>query len=199
MQQAERGVTTDLGLLGIRVVAGGLLAGHGAQKLFGLFGGPGIAGTTGMMEALRLQPATTWAYIAGGSEFGSGLLTALGLAYPLAPLAMFGPMLTAWITVHAGKPIWAMAGGAELPLLNLATAEGLALTGPGRFSLDEVLGIKIPTPVIVLFGAGVVGGIGASLLMRTPPPQIVEDVARDELQAGDAAAASYDDAERAAG
>src|SRR5919202_1884270 len=182
--QTERSVATDLGLLGIRVVSGGLLAGHGAQKLFGLFGGHGIPGTAGMMDALGLQPAQTWAYIAGASEFGSGLLTALGLAYPLAPLAMFGPMITAWVTVHAGKPIWAMAGGAELPLLNLATAEGLALTGPGRFSLDELLGIKIPAPVIGLFGAGVVGGIVASILVRTPAPQAEEDVARDELQAG---------------
>ena len=192
MGQNERGVATDLGLLGIRVVTGGLLAGHGAQKLFGLFGGHGIPGTAGMMDALGLQPAKTWAYIAGGSEFGSGLLTALGLAYPLAPMAMFGPMITAWVTVHVGKPIWAMAGGAELPLINLATAEGLALTGPGRFSLDALLGIKIPRPVIVLFGAGVVGGIVASLLVRNPPSQIVEDVARDELQAGEDSAQSYD-------
>jgi putative oxidoreductase len=197
MQQEERGVATDLGLLGIRVVAGGLLAGHGAQKLFGLFGGPGIPGTTGMMNALGLQPAQTWAYIAGASEFGSGLLTALGLVYPLAPMAVFGPMITAWITVHAGKPIWAMAGGAELPLLNIASAGGLALTGPGRFSLDGLLGIEIPAPVVALFGAGVVGGIVASLLVRNPPPQIVEDIARDELQAGDDAAESYDDSEAA--
>ena len=197
MGHNERGVATDLGLLGIRVVTGGLLAGHGAQKLFGLFGGHGIPGTAGMMEAMGLQPAKTWAYIAGASEFGSGLLTALGLAYPLAPMAMFGPMITAWVTVHAGKPIWAMAGGAELPLLNLASTGGLALTGPGRLSLDELLGIKIPAPVVALFGAGVVGGIVASMIVRNPPPQIVEDIARDELQAGDDAAESYDDSDAA--
>jgi putative oxidoreductase len=110
---------------------------------------------------------------------------------------VFGPMITAWITVHAGKPIWAMAGGAELPLLNIASAGGLALTGPGRFSLDDLLGIEIPAPVVALFGAGVVGGIVASLLVRNPPPQIVEDIARDELQAGDDAAESYDDSEAA--
>jgi putative oxidoreductase len=193
MGHNERSVATDLGLLGMRLIAGGLMAGHGSQKLFGVFGGHGPDGTAGMMAAMGLQPAKTWAYIAGGSEFGSGLLTALGLVYPLAPMATFGPMITAWLTAHAGKPIWAMAGGAELPLVYMATAGGVALTGPGRYSLDELLGIEIPTPVVALFGAGVVGGIVASMMMRTPPEsQLVEDIARDELEAGDDSDQSYD-------
>ena len=98
---------------------------------------------------------------------------------------MFGPMVTAWITAHAGKPIWAMAGGAELPLMYMVSATALALTGPGRYSLDEVLDIEIPTPIVVLFAVGVVGGITAGVLMRISPAQPQEDVARDELQAGE--------------
>ena len=198
MRRQERTVAADLALLGLRLTAGGLMAGHGAQKLFGVLGGYGIPGTAGGLESMGLKPGKLWACVAGGSEFGSGLLTALGLVHPVGPLALFGPMVTAWITAHAGKPIWTTAGGAELPVLYMSAASTVALIGPGRYSLDELLGIELPTPMVVAVGASVVGGIAATMMLRESVPQAQEDEARDELQAGADAAAGDGGTEEAA-
>lgn len=159
-------LTADAGLLALRVVTGGLLAGHGAQKLFGSFGGHGLAGTAGWLESLGLRPGKPWALMAGGSELAGGALTALGLLHPVGPLAAMGPMVMAWAKAHAGKPIWVTSGGAELPLINLAAAAALVLTGPGRLSLDSALEIDTPTLVTVATALGVAGGIAAGLMAR---------------------------------
>ena len=149
----------DLGILTLRAVTGGLLIGHGGQKLFGWFGGPGMEGTTGMMQSLGLEPGSQWAKIAGGSEVGGGLLTALGLLHPIGPIIMHGPMLAATRQVHWDKPIWVTEGGAELPLTNMAVGVALATNEPGRFSLDSLLGIRIPGWVSLLALGGVVAGV----------------------------------------
>lgn len=158
----------DAGLLVLRLTAGGLMVGHGAQKLFGVLGGHGIKGTAGFLESLGLKPGTQWAGVAGASEFSSGLLTALGLFHPIGPIAMFGPMIMAWTTAHAGKPIWVTSGGAELPLMYLSNATALTIAGPGRFSLDKVLGIKVPTLLAALSAVGVAAGIAMGMLTREP-------------------------------
>src|SRR3954462_11271789 len=106
MKNNDHDTMTDLGLLALRLSAGGLMAGHGAQKLFGSFGGHGLAGTAGFLESIGLKPGKQWAALAGAGEFGSGLFTALGLGAPIGPIAMYGPMIMAAATVHAGKPIW---------------------------------------------------------------------------------------------
>ena len=85
-----------------------------------------------MMEGLELQPAHRWAFLAGASEFGGGMLTALGALNPLGPLGIIGSMTMATTKVHWGKPIWATSGGAELPLTNLSIASALMIVGPGR-------------------------------------------------------------------
>ncbi|MDP8922554.1 MAG: DoxX family protein [Chloroflexota bacterium] len=176
----------DLGLLIIRLTAGGLLAGHGSQKLFGWFGGYGVRGTGGWMESLGLRPGSAWATVAGASEFGGGLLTALGLLNPLGPIAMLGPMSIATGKVHWGKPIWVTEGGAELPVTNLAIGVGLALTGPGRYSLDRLLGIRVPRALTVLTAAGVAAGVAVALMAEpSPPPESQQaEEAGAELQAG---------------
>jgi putative oxidoreductase len=183
-RKREDQVTADLGILALRLTCGGLMAGHGAQKLFSAFGGHGLEGTAGWIESLGLKPGTFWAAMAGSAEFGSGMLTALGLLSPIGPITMYGPMVTAWSTVHAGKPIWAMSGGAELPALYLGSATALALIGPGRFSLDNMLDIRIPAPLAALVAAGVAGGIVAGLMMRSDQPEPQESEAGSELQAG---------------
>src|SRR5919201_1225803 len=81
----------DVGLLLLRLTVGGLLAGHGGQKLFGWFSGPGLEGVGGMMEKLGLQPGQRWATIAGCGELGGGLCTALGFMHPVGPISMLAP------------------------------------------------------------------------------------------------------------
>jgi putative oxidoreductase len=135
----------DLGLLALRVTTGALLAGHGAQKLFGAFNGPGVEGMGGHLESMGLKPGKGWATLAGLGEFGGGVLTALGLATPLGLLGVAGSMAMAIDKVHPlTKPIWVTEGGAELPLTNLAIVAALELAGPGRYSLDTALGLRIP-------------------------------------------------------
>jgi putative oxidoreductase len=140
----------SIAFLILRLTVGGLIAGHGAQKLFGWFGGQGLEGTAGWMESIRLKPGTVWARLAGGSEFAGGVMTALGFLNPLGPIAAAGAMLMAWTKVHLGKPIWTTKGGAELPLTNLAALASVTLAGPGRFSLDGLFGIRIARAVAVM-------------------------------------------------
>jgi putative oxidoreductase len=128
----------------VRVVQGSLMAGHGAQKLFGSFGGPGLEGTSGFMEMLGMRPGRPWAYLAGLSEFGGGVLTALGLLIPLGPLGVIGSMSMATRKAHWGKPIWVTEGGAELPVLNIAISTALMIREPDRYSLDRLVGIRLP-------------------------------------------------------
>jgi putative oxidoreductase len=118
----------------VRLVAGGLLAGHGAQKLFGWFGGDGPEGTGQFFESgLGLAPGHRQAQAAGASEFGGGLMLATGLGTPLAAAALSGTMITAIHKVHLDKGPWASEGGYEYPLVLLALL--FALTdedaGPG--------------------------------------------------------------------
>jgi len=128
----------------VRVVQGSLMVGHGAQKLFGSFGGPGLEGTSGFMEMLGMRPGRPWAYLAGLSEFGGGVLTALGLLNPLGPLGVIGSMSMATRKAHWGKPIWVTEGGAELPVLNIAISTALMIREPDRYSLDRLVGIRLP-------------------------------------------------------
>ena len=170
-RQKESSMMRDIGLLILRLAVGGLLAGHGSQKLFGWFSGPGLKGTAGWLESLGLKPGTPWATVASASEFGGGVLTTLGFLHPLGPLGTMGAMIMATAKAHWGKPIWASQGGAELPVINMATALALILAGPGRFSLDHVLGIRLPRALVIaiaIVGAAMVAiGIGSR---PTPPP-----------------------------
>lgn len=108
-------MSVDTALLVLRVIVGLLLAGHGAQKLFGWFGGFGVRGVAGWLTSMGLQPATGWAVLAGASEFGGGLLLALGLLSPLGSLGAFAAMLTAIALTHWPR-VWASENGMELPL-----------------------------------------------------------------------------------
>jgi putative oxidoreductase len=158
----------DAALLVLRGVSGGLLAGHGAQKVFGAFDGPGPAGMRGMAEKLRLRPPHVWGHAAGLSELAGGGLTALGALSPVGPLTAIAPMVMATRLVHWKKPVWNSAGGAELPLINMACFATLAMAGPGRYSLDGALGIRLPRWVGALTAAGVLGGTAVALATRTP-------------------------------
>jgi putative oxidoreductase len=140
------------GLLILRLVIGLTLAAHGAQKLFGWWGGPGITTWTQVVTKLRIRPAQPWAWVAALSEFGGGLLLALGLLWPLGSLAIIGAMIVAIATVHLSKGFWVTKGGYEFNLAIIGAAAALAFTGPGAFSLDNALGIHLPEPVTLIAG-----------------------------------------------
>lgn len=180
----------DEGLVVLRGVTGGLMAGHGAQKLFGAFSGPGLKGTAGFMERLGLRPGHLWGTAAALSEFGGGALTTLGLLHPLGPIATISSMAMATAKAHWGKPIWTTSGGAETPLLNIAAAVALILAGPGRYSLDEALDIELPNWLVAaaILGAGAMVGYG---IMKQPEPaEPAKDEAQAPLQSGEPASAS---------
>jgi putative oxidoreductase len=121
------------------VVFGLSLAAHGAQKLFGWFGGSGPQATAGFFGALRFRAPVVMAFAAALAEL-SGVLFALGILTPLAALGIAVVMVDAIATVHWAKGFWNSSGGYELNLGILAVAVGIAATGPGRFSLDRLAG-----------------------------------------------------------
>jgi putative oxidoreductase len=161
--------TLSIGLLVLRLVVGLAMAAHGAQKLFGWFGGYGIAGTGGFFEGLGFRPGPLFALAAGLSELGGGLLLALGLLGPVGSALILSVMVVAAITVHWGKPFFASTNGIEVPLLYAAAAVGLALTGPGIYSFDYALGLgSLWSPALtalVLLG-GVVGALANLVVGR---------------------------------
>lgn len=169
----------NLALLVIRAALGALMAGHGAQKLFGSFGGPGLEGTSGWMESIGLRPGKQWAILGGAFEFGGGLLTLLGFLNPLGPLGVIGSMAMATAKVHWDKPIWVTEGGAELPVTNMAAATALMLAGPGKLSFDRAFGVRLPRWIAPL-------GLVVTLLVvayaaQQETPQPAQDEAREEL------------------
>ncbi|KAF6575368.1 DoxX family protein [Paenibacillus sp. EKM212P] len=127
------------GLLLIRLVVGLLLVGHGAQKLFGWFGGYGPKGTGSWMESIGIKPGVFMAVSAGLMELLGGALFALGLLTPLAALLITVTMLGAIFKVHGQNGIWATANGYEYPLVLIAVVIGIALTGAGSYSIDALL------------------------------------------------------------
>lgn len=128
------------GILLLRVVLGSIMAAHGAQKLFGWFGGGGPRGTAGSFAQLGFRAPLMMALAAGTAELGGGLLIATGLMTPLAALAIAVVMLNAIGTVHWRNGFWNTAGGYEFNLLVYAAAVAIAATGAARFSLDNLLG-----------------------------------------------------------
>ena len=158
----------NFGLLILRLVVGLLFAGHGAQKLFGWFGGHGLGGTEGLFETLGLKPARLHAKAAGLAEFVGGLLLVVGLFTPVAAAALIAVMVAAVMTVHLPKGLWAAGGGYEYNLVLATAAFALAGTGAGNLSLDHAFKFNdfgVPWAIAALV-IGALGGVGAVLSGR---------------------------------
>lgn len=154
--------TLGTGLLLARLILGVLMVAHGGQKLFGWLGGYGIAGTAGFFEQLGFRPGRLFAVTASLSEVVSGILIALGLFGPVGPALLLSVMIVAAVSVHWKNGLFAGTNGVEVPLLYATGAVALALTGPGPFSLDMVLGIDhtwTPALKVAALAIGVVGGV----------------------------------------
>lgn len=167
-------MTLAIGLLLVRLVIGLGLAAHGAQKLFGWFGGYGIAGTGGYFESLGWRPGKFFAAAAGFAEFVGGLLIALGFLGAIGPMLILATMVVAIVAVHLKNGFFAQGGGIEVPLVYAAAAFGTIFGGFGSLSLDAALGITALTQPAVVWGLlalGIIGGL-ANAALRRPPQQV---------------------------
>jgi putative oxidoreductase len=156
----------------VRLVFGALTAVHGSQKLFGWFGGYGLAGTSGFFEGLGFRPGPFFA-AAGLAETLGGLLLVVGLFEPVGGTAVIAVMIVAIGSVHWGHGLLATTNGVEVPLLYASAAAALTLTGPGAYSLDAICGlVSVWTPALkaLAIALGVVGGF-ANLALRRPLTQ----------------------------
>jgi putative oxidoreductase len=131
----------DVGLLVLRLVLGVIFIGHGAQKLFGSFGGPHISGFAKMLEQLGVRPARPMAILAGLAEFVGGILMMLGFLTPLAAVALIVVMIVAILTVHLRNGFFKTNGGYEFNLALAGMALVLLIAGAGGYSIDSVLSI----------------------------------------------------------
>ena len=163
-------MSVDLGMLVLRVLFGAAMAAHGGQKLFGWFGGYGLKATGGFFEQLGFRPGVAFAAAAGLSEFGGGVLLAVGLFTPFGAAAILAAMLVAMATVHLKNGFFAMTNGIELPLLYATVALGFLLGGGGVLSFDALLRLEFlndPNIVGAIFVLTLIGtGVTLSLRKR---------------------------------
>lgn len=168
------------GLLVLRLVLGLTLAAHGAQKLFGWFNGPGLAGFAANLEELGVRPGRVWAVVSAGVEFGAGLLVVAGLLTPVAALLLVGDLLIAVVTVHLARGFWNHDGGYEFPLALIGGLVALSLVGPGSASLDRVIKLSLPEPgawlvIVIVVLLAVIAAVASGRVQTTAdqPSEIV--------------------------
>jgi putative oxidoreductase len=162
--------TASIGLLVARLVIGLLMAAHGAQKLFGWFGGVGPTKAGDAMAQLGFRPGFAFAIVAGATEVVSGLLVAVGLFGPVGPALMLSVMIVAIVAVHWSHGVFAMNNGIEVPLLYAIVLILFAGVGYGAHSLDALLnlsGVWSPELTWVVLSIGFIGGV-ANTIMRRP-------------------------------
>jgi len=127
------GNASSWGPLFLRLTVGAVFIAHGAQKLFGAFGGPGLKGFAGMMGHMGLKPAMAWAILVAVVEFAGGIFLVLGIMTRLSALLIGGVMVVAILGVHLNAGFF----GFEFPLVLLGACISLLLTGGGRAAIKE--------------------------------------------------------------
>lgn len=163
-------ISLDAGLLVLRVVLGLTIAGHGAQKLFGWFGGPGFNKLAQGFTMQGFRPAPFWVSLVILGELGGGISIALGFLTPLGAASVVGAMTMAIFKTHWKNGFWNSNRGLEFPLALLGMAAGIGLMGPGSYSLDALLGIRLAgTPLFfVLTAAALLVDIVGLRISRAP-------------------------------
>jgi putative oxidoreductase len=171
-------MSVDVGLLLLRVVAGLTMAAHGYQKFFS---GGRIAGTARWFDSMGMRPGRLHALAAASTEVGSGVLLALGLLTPLAGAAFVALMLVAAYTVHRPNGFFSVRSGWEYNLILALIGATLGFTGPGRFSLDHVLGLDSLLPAmgggLIAIVGGLLAGAGQLVIFYRPPAAKTADAA----------------------
>jgi putative oxidoreductase len=169
----EMTMSLSLGLLVLRLVVGLTMAGHGAQKVFGWWGGPGIKAWNEGVARMRIRPAVPFGWLAALAELGGGLLLAVGFLSPLGSLAILGTMLVAIATVHWPNGFWNSKRGYEFNLTLIAAVLAIGLAGPGTYSVDQTVGFRLPEPITLVVGLiAVVLGVSGMLAFRSPKPAV---------------------------
>jgi putative oxidoreductase len=155
-----------VGRLLLRITVGGFFVGHGTQKLFGWFGGQGLAASAEGFDSMGLKPGKLQAGAAGVAEAAGGAALAAGYQTPLASAAIISVMLTAINRVHLKNGPWATKGGYEYNAVLIAAAASLAESGPGALSLDALRGKQKEGARWSIFalGLGAAGAAGAHFL-----------------------------------
>jgi putative oxidoreductase len=162
----------EVGLLVLRVVVGAFFVGHGAQKLFGWFGGHGLGGTGAAFEGMGLRPGRTMAAMAGTAEITGGVLLGIGLLTPLAAALLIAVMTLAIAIVHWRHGPWVAEGGWEYSVVLIAVAFAVTAVGPGKYSLDRALELDLAGVdwALIALGAGVVSALVVAAAARVQAP-----------------------------
>lgn len=155
-------ITTDLALALVRAVVGLVIAAHGAQKVLGVWGGPGLAGWTQGMTRMGMRPAALWAWVSAFAELAGGIAFALGFLLPVVAAALTIQMGVAIARAHWGKGFWNSKGGIEFPFTLGAIAAINGVADPGVYSLDRALGL--PAMGAGVYTAVLVVGVVAYLV-----------------------------------
>jgi putative oxidoreductase len=171
------GIFRDLALLAARVIVGGSMAAHGAQKMFGAFGGPGLEGVSQHLGSLGFEPPEKYARVVSMTEMTCGTLLAFGALGPVGPAMLTSVMVSAIETVHRPKGYWNTDGGYEMNVMYMIIALLLATEGYGSISVDAALGIHERTSSM-LGWLGLAAGVTAAMFVLSQR--------RESLQQGQA-------------
>jgi putative oxidoreductase len=162
-------VSPALGLLLVRVAFGLAFGAHGSQKLFGWFGGKGIAATGGMFDALGFRPGRLFATVAATSEVLAGILIVTGLFGAVGPMLVMSTMTVAVVAIHWRNGFFQANNGIELAYIYAVAAAAIAFAGYGTWSLDTAFGITAtsgPGVALALLALGILGGLATVVQSR---------------------------------
>ncbi len=157
-------------MLIVRVVAGLIFAAHGAQKAFGWWNGPGVAGWRSAMGHMGLKPPALWAALSTAAELAGGIALAVGFLTPLAAAALVAQGLVIVLRAHWAAGFWSANKGFEFPLSLLGGASAVLFAGPGAWALDVVLPVDLVYEPIVRWGIAVISVIVALIVVAMPKP-----------------------------